>query len=621
MTIRYPQKYTTLSRAVRSEITTYTFSGVKSGVTLTQIKLLRLTPQQAVDLWQNGEINKGAGGTSYATAMATRMSTEATARVWSINMDSTVNGTSNGWIFVKTSDNEGNELVNGWELWWPKESATYSFYDLNASAAANSQLTFDRWPGNFTVVENDDIPSSLVAIQDFQETNENNRKYQVYALYDAWLKSRGSNPLDGEKNTVSGVELVVHPVRYTFYTDQTGGQPDYYAELGYRSDETKEQAVGSAGGTAFLLGLQYGLLGLKLSNGDWSHGMLTRTLGSREIYYLKLGYQWGVINDPADTTRTNAFSLKEHRIIAGAQQTSETDYLFPSTTSEYNLTTQFNFRATVDQWIDKEYHSRSVTGSSLMPADNLIPLYWDGTSLKRMSYADIVDTFIVPTLQTMIGDGFADQTEDFKPYTVSASSSISNYYPGKVIYYDTRIDRDQYQFNLSPTLYNEKPFGYLTTGGNEETRDQPITINTYRLFTKNRCIAATTYSNNSVEYMAFDAASNSIVGVTNSQLATALVPLLNYHMCNDAEYSIRYSITNSGSSTKTEPTTSYYNSSISCGTVMQDTSFNEDTAGLVIGFYGGVDDYRTQVMPVAANQTATNTTNTIRLKMYTVSTP
>jgi hypothetical protein len=616
MTIRYPQKYTTLSRAIRSEITTHTFSGVKSGVTLTQIKLLRLTPQQAVDLWSNGEINKGIGGSSYTTTMNTRMSTEANARQWSINMDTTVNGTSNGWIFVKTSDNQGNELVDGWELWWPKESATYSYYDLNASAAANTALSFDRWPGNFTAVENDDIPSSLVAIQDFQETSEDNRKYQVYALYDAWLKSRGSDPLDGEKNTVSGVELVVHPVRHTYYTDQGGGYPDYYVELGYRSDESGIAAVGAPSYAKFVNGLIETILGI---NSEWNKGMKTRVLGSREIYYLKLGYQWGVINDPADSG-TNRFFLKDNRIIAGARRTSTTDYIFPSTSSEYNLTTQFNFRATLDQWIDKEYHSRSVTGSSLMPADNLIPLYWDGTSLKRMSYADIVDTFIVPTLQTMLGNGFADQTEDFKPYTVSTSSSISNYYPGKAIYYDTRIDRDQYQFNLSPTLYNGKPFGYLTTDGAAEARDQPVTVKTYRLFTKNKCVAATTKSQNSVEYMAFDAASNSIVGVTNSQLAAALVPLLNYHMCNDETYSIRYSLTNSGISGSTINSTEY-NSSISLGTTMQDTSFNEDTAGLVVGFYGGTDDYRTQVMPVAANQSASNTTNTINLRMYAISTP
>lgn len=617
MTIRYPQKYTTLSRAVRSEITTHTFSGVKSGVTLTQIKLLRLTPQQAVDLWSNGEINKSIGGSSYTTTMNTRMSTEANARQWSINMDTTVNGTSNGWIFVKTSDSEGNELAGGWELWWPKESATYSYYDLNASAAANTALTFDRWPGNFTAVENDDIPSSLVAIQDFQETSEDNRKYQVYALYDAWLKSRGSDPLDGEKNTISGVELVVHPRRYSYYTDQGGGNADYFAELGYRSDETELQAVGAADYTKFITGLIETLIGINTTN--WNTGMKTRVLGSREIYYLKLGYQWGVINDPADS-RTCQFWLKDNRIIAGARQKSETDYIFPSTSSEYNLTTQFNFRATLDQWIDKEYHSRSVTGSSLMPADNLIPLYWDGTSLKRMSYADIVDTFIVPTLQTMIGDGFADQTEDFKPYTVSTSSSISNYYPGKVIYYDTRIDRDQYQFNLSPTTYKDKTFGYLIYEGAAEARDQPVTVKTYRLFTKNKCVAVTTKSQNSVEYMAFDAASNSIVGVTNSQLAEALVPLLNYHMCNDETYSIRYSLTNSGISRSTIYPTEY-NSSVSLGTTMQDTSFNEDTAGLVVGFYGGTDDYRTQVMPVAANQSASNTTNTINLRMYTVSTP
>jgi len=618
MTIRYPQKYTTLSRAIRSEITTYTFSGVKSGVTLTQIKLLRLTPAQAVDSWSNGEINKSIGGSSYTTTMNARMSTEANARVWSINMDTTVNGTSNGWIFVKTSDNQGNELVNGWELWWPKESATHSYYDLNAASAANAALAFDRWPGNFTVVENDDILSPLVAIQDFQETGEDNRKYQVYALYDAWLKSRGSDPLDGEKNTISGVELVVHPVRHTFYTDNQGGNADLFMELGYRSDETKEAAVLSGPvNTDFTLGLAYALIGLQTNS--WSRSMKTRVLGSREIYYLKLGYQWGVINDPTDA-RTNQFMLKDNRVIAGEQRISATDYIFPATSSEYNLTTQFNFRATLDQWIDRSYRDRSVTGSSLMPADNLIPLYWDGTSLKRMSYADIVDTFIVPTLQTMKGDGFADQTEDFKPYTVSTSTSISNYYPGKPIYFDSRIDKDQYQFTLSPDQYKGNDFGYLLTVGAEETRDQPITITTYRLFTKNNCRAATTQSSNSVEYMAFDATSNSIVGVTNSQLATALLPLLNFHMCSDGAYSIRYSMTNSAIA-NSEPDTSLYNSSISLGSVMQDTSFNEDTAGLVIGYYGGTDDYRTQVMPVAANQTASNTTNTIRLKMYTVSTP
>jgi hypothetical protein len=271
----------------------------------------------------------------------------------------------------------------------------------------------------------------------------------------------------------------------------------------------------------------------------------------------------------------------------------------------------------LEQWVDRSYRRKDVTADSLMPASGLIPLYWDGTALKRMSSADIIDTFIKPTLQTMLGQGYADNTEDFKPYTVSPSSSIADYYGGKVIYFDTNTNPSSYNITLRPPSWYGVVVG-VNQGTFDQVQDQPRTVQTYRLFTKNKLLAAIRKASNAVDYVAYDD-NNNLVGVSSAQLAQALLPLLNYCMCNDNQYSIRYSITNNGAVTQTYPPGGTYNSTIALGSAMVDTSYSDTIGELAVSFRG-VDEYRSQVLPIQAGATTSNTGNLSQLRMYHVST-
>jgi hypothetical protein len=576
MTIRYPQKYSTVTRAILTERTTYTFSGVKSGTLLSQIKLLRVTPAEARAAFARGDIYATSG---YISTLTARMSSDASANQWSINMDSTPNGTANGWYFIKTTDNNGAELVDGWEFWWPKETSQWSYYDLNQTGTASTLLTFDRWPGNFTAVENDDHPSAKLGIQNFQEVGAQNITYQTYSLYDAWLKSRGSSPLDGNKNTISGVELVVMPARYT-----TAG-------LNSTSEATSIRNFGTRSGDAYT--------GLVANN------IRKRTLGNgRQVYYQNLGFQTGTHNDPDTNFSTGSDPrFYDTRVTARAQETSVKNFPSGYTSLSYIL----NAWMLIEQWVDRQYRRKDVTGNSLMPSNSLIPLYWDGSSLKRMSYADIVDTFIVPTLETMMGFRPA-AGEDFRPYTISASSSIAGYYPGVPVHYDTTIDQSKYQYTLSG--------GQAYKGAAAEARDQPKTITTYRLFTKSSCAAASTYASDAVQYVAYDD-NGSLVGVTTAQLSQALLPLLNYHMTNDAYWSIRYNVISHSSTSY--PTAGSFNRSTAVGATVIDKALATNSADINAIYYGGTDDYRTQTLP---NQNAALSTygNTSQLNMYAIPT-
>lgn len=217
----------------------------------------------------------------------------------------------------------------------------------------------------------------------------------------------------------------------------------------------------------------------------------------------------------------------------------------------------------------------------------------------------------------MLGQGYADNTEDFKPYTVSPSSSIADYYGGKIIYSDTNTTPSSYRI----TLRNPSWYGVVVgvnQGTFDNTQDRPRTVQTYRLFTKNKLLAAIRKASDAVDYVAYDD-NNNLVGVSSAQLAQALLPLLNYCMCNDNLYSIRYSITNNGSLTQTYPPGGTYRSTIALGSAMADTSYS-NTIGEVAISYRGVDEYRSQVLPIKPGATTSNTGNSAQLRMYHVST-
>lgn len=486
MTIRYPVVEGGTGKGV-SYSTTYTFTGTKSGVTLTQVKLLRFTTQQIVDLYNNGKLEVSGSST-----WVNKFTSTSSLNPYTINDDSTINGTSSGYIYVQTGDVNGDALSTKWKPWWPKETGRETFYDLNASGAASASLTFDRWPGNFTAVADDDYYNSTVSIQNCQESTVANREYVSWALYDKWLRSRGSDPLTGTSN-IQGVELT------------------------------------TSGGSS--------------------------------------------LNTIYDT-----------RYQASLTATSPSDY--PVGTSNRPRLISIGYSA-IGQMINStdENMSAATAEATYYPTDGkLVPLYWDGSSLKRMSYTDLVDTFVKPALDFMVGAGNASNystSESIYPYTISTSSSLSGYYPGITVFTDTKVNINAWSY----VAYGDYNGYYIYSNTNTTVSvDNPTTVSTYRLFTKNSLQLLSSISSSSPGYIGFDSNTNSLQPIDISSLLDMLYPIFKYHMVKSNK-AIEYGL---GTSTPSGART--------LGTGLRDTA-TDPGVYKILANYVNTDDYRVITIP------------------------
>ena len=506
MTIRYPVVEGGTSKGI-SYSTTYTFTGIKSGVTLTQVKLLRFTPQQIVDLYNNGKLEVSGSST-----WVNKFTSTSSLNPYTINDDSTINGTSSGYIYVQTGDINGNALSTKWKPWWPKETGRETFYDLNASGDASASLTFDRWPGNFTAVADDDYFNSTVTIQDCQESTVANREYVSWALYDKWLRSRGSDPLTGTSD-IQGVELTT-----------------------------------SSGSTKLttLYDTRYQASDIATSISDYPVDTANRP--------RLVSISWNVIGQIINSTDENMTAA-----------TAETTYY---------------------------------------PTDGkLIPLYWDGSSLKRMTYTDLVDTFVMPALDFMANRGNASNystSESIYPYTISTSSSLSGYYPGKIVFTDTKVDINAWSYQAFGDYKGY--YAYINTN-TTVAADNPTTVSTYRLFTKNSLQLLSGISASSPGYIAFDEDTNSLQPIAISSLLDMLYPIFKYYMVKSNK-AVGYSI---GTSRPLDGKT--------LGTGLTDTA-TDPGVYKILANYVNTDDYRVITIPQGTSA-STQSTNYLHMRQIT----
>jgi len=202
------------------------------------------------------------------------------------------------------------------------------------------------------------------------------------------------------------------------------------------------------------------------------------------------------------------------------------------------------------------------------------PVYYDGTNVVSMSKTDFQDTFIKPSILTMV-QTTSTGADQAGTYTISTGTSLSDHtnISGTPIYTDTRADSDAY-----------------TEGGVPETLDQPQTVNNYYLHRRNG-------SDNigSCTVPMFADTSGNLETYTNAEWQTLLRNEIRRVAASLGSYQIRYA---------TDTTSTYYRGS---GMANTQRSGQIQRNRLI-----NTDDYRSQFMPADG----LTTINTYYLRPY-----
>ena len=200
------------------------------------------------------------------------------------------------------------------------------------------------------------------------------------------------------------------------------------------------------------------------------------------------------------------------------------------------------------------------------------PVYYDGTNVVSMSKTDFQDTFIKPSIQTMV-QTTSTGANQAGTYTISTGTSLSDHtnISGTAIFLNTTANTGAY-----------------TAAGLFETQDQPTTVTSYYLHRRNG-------SDNigSCTVPMFADTSGNLETYTNAEWGTLLKNEIKRVAASLGGYQIRY---------LTDTTSTYYR-----GTGMADTKFNDST---LLQQEAGTDDYRTQFVPSGS----TTTINTYYLR-------
>lgn len=256
---------------------------------------------------------------------------------------------------------------------------------------------------------------------------------------------------------------------------------------------------------------------------------------------------WQYISSPAVSLSVvgsggNLGTYYDTRLQAGSYLSYVDRFPYESETAEPSVNTYGYSR------INENYASVS------QPADTnsvAFPLYYDGSNLRAMSYQDLLDTFVYPTVDSLVGSDVV--------YTVSTSSSVGGYtlLSGTPIFSDTRANPGNYQYYEIP-----------------EVLDQPFTVADYYLHRRN---------SSSVSYTppVLANSSGNIFTPSQSALDSLLLAALNNTAVNDGNgYRIRHGINTAGNTN---------------GTGMTDTRLNG--AGNYQTYFVNGDDYRAQEFP------------------------
>ena len=202
------------------------------------------------------------------------------------------------------------------------------------------------------------------------------------------------------------------------------------------------------------------------------------------------------------------------------------------------------------------------------------PVYYDGTDIVSMSKTDFQDTFIKPSILTMV-QTTSTGADQAGTYTISTGTSLTDHtnISGTPIYTDTRADSDAY-----------------TEGGVPETLDQPQTVNNYYLHRRNGTdnIASCTVP-------MFADTSGNLETYTDAEWQTLLKNEIRRVAASLSGHQIRY---------VTDTTSTYYR-----GTGMADT---KRSGQIQRNRLINTDDYRSQFMPADG----LTTINTYYLRPY-----
>jgi len=184
-----------------------------------------------------------------------------------------------------------------------------------------------------------------------------------------------------------------------------------------------------------------------------------------------------------------------------------------------------------------------------------LPVYRDGTSgLREMSTQDFFDTFVLPSIQAMIANTYAQGTY----YIAQGNTGLG------IVFTDTRAN-----------------VGAYTAGGINETRDQPTTISNYSLVYRS---AAT--DGGSFNLPLYIDGTSGVREYTYAQFETLLQEFMRYYATQSGSQ-VSYNINGAGSNQ---------------GTGMINTILNG--GGNYQTRYVNTDDYRAQEFPNGTAVTA-----------------
>jgi hypothetical protein len=235
------------------------------------------------------------------------------------------------------------------------------------------------------------------------------------------------------------------------------------------------------------------------------------------------------------------------RLQAGAGTTHVSSFQTPASTSTVTV-----------NYTNIGQNVASVTDPS--DTNNVAyPVYYDGTNIVSMSKTDFQDTFIKPSILTMV-QTTSTGADQAGTYTIGTSTSLSDHtnISGTAVFLNTTANIGAYS---SSSLF--------------ETQDQPTTVTSYYLHRRNG-------SNNiaSCTVPMFADTSGNLETYTDAEWQTLLKNEIRRVAASLSGHQIRY-ITNT--------TSTYYR-----GSGMADTKFNSQTqANQQIN----TDDYRSQFFP------------------------
>jgi hypothetical protein len=235
------------------------------------------------------------------------------------------------------------------------------------------------------------------------------------------------------------------------------------------------------------------------------------------------------------------------RLQAGAGTTHVSSFQTPASTSTVTV-----------NYTNIGQNVASVTDPS--DTNNVAyPVYYDGTNIVSMSKTDFQDTFIKPSILTMV-QTTSTGADQAGTYTIGTSTSLSDHtnISGTAVFLNTTANIGAYS---SSSLF--------------ETQDQPTTVTSYYLHRRNG-------SNNiaSCTVPMFADTSGNLETYTDAEWQTLLKNQILHTAVYVNGYKIRYAA---------DTTSTYYR-----GSGMADTKFNSQTqANQQIN----TDDYRSQFFP------------------------